>query len=395
MIRILLTLLVITLALAACVAPAGPAEPAVSSTSIPATEVAAMTPAPLPEVTPIPDPTATVQPSATAAPASAANCPTPTASARLYTSEAEGWCFLYPAALTPQETPARPHEATFLSAPLDPTAMESMVVRLTASANGPADGMSSGHYASAWLDLNMPGRDPLEQFIEIDGQQAVVLDNLPGYGPEQGAFIVANDRRYQIIVSPQIADAGEMAQLAQETWDTVTQSLVFFPPQADYSIIRPQEVCPTASGDATLHTNLRDGFCLLLPAGFAVDPDFTQRFIGGPEMGPVADFGSVRPSLAVAPFAIGGQTEAALAPISDQIDPASVVSTTIAGNPAVVYDFTGGPWRQRSAQILVGDSIYTIVAQPWDATLFPQGMADIERLWQGVVDSLAFFTPWR
>ena len=394
MTRILLAVLVVTLALTACVAPAVPAQPVVS-TSIPATEVATMTPAPLPAVTPIPEPMSTSQPSETVAPPSTADCPTPSESTRLYTSDAEGWCFLYPAALTLQETSPRPHEATFVSAPLDPAAMESMVVRLTASANGPADGMNSGQYASAWLDLNMPGRDPLEKFIDINGQKAAVLDNLPGYAPEQGAFIVANDRRYQITLSPQIADAGEMAKLAQETWDTVTQSLVFFPPQANYSIIRPQDVCPSASGDATLHTNLNDGFCLLLPAGFAVDPNFTQRFIGGPEMGPVEGFDSVRPSLAVAPFAIGGQTEAALTPISDQIDPASVVSTTIAGNPAVVYDFTGGPWRQRGAQILVGDSIYTIVAQPWDEAKFPQGIADIERLWKSVVDSLAFFTPWR
>jgi predicted Zn-dependent protease len=155
-------------------------------------------------------------------------------------------------------------------------------------------------------------------------------------------------------------------------------------------------VCPQETGDATLHVNPLDGYCLLLPAGFAVDPDFPARFVGGPELGPAEGFDSVRASLGVGVYALGEQTpEQALQPISEQIDASSVQTTTIAGYPAVVYDFTGGPWRQRNAQIVVGDQVYTFVGQPWDEVKFPEALADVETLWNTTVDSIAFFDRWR
>ena len=91
-----------------------------------------------------------------------------------------------------------------------------------------------------------------------------------------------------------------------------------------------------------------------------------------------------------------GESDASayLRPISEQIDPTSVQRTTIAGQPAVVYDFTGGPWRQRNAQIVAGDSVYTFVAQPWDPEMFPQAQADVERLWQAATSTVAFFDRW-
>ncbi|HMN27655.1 MAG TPA: hypothetical protein PKE45_05815 [Caldilineaceae bacterium] len=87
--------------------------------------------------------------------------------------------------------------------------------------------------------------------------------------------------------------------------------------------------------------------------------------------------------------------EQVLQPLSDQIDPDSVMSATISGYPAVVYDFTGGPWRQRNAQILVDHLVYTFVAQPWDAEKFPQALPDVERLWNMANASIAFFDKWR
>jgi predicted Zn-dependent protease len=84
-----------------------------------------------------------------------------------------------------------------------------------------------------------------------------------------------------------------------------------------------------------------------------------------------------------------------LQPTSPQIDANSVQTTTIAGYPAVVFDFTGGPWRQRNAQILVGDWVYTFVGQPWDAVELPEALVEVEQLWNAAVESIAFFDKWR
>ena len=52
--------------------------------------------------------------------------------------------------------------------------------------------------------------------------------DLPGFSPQRSAFIVANDIKYKITLQPQPQDLPELAEAAQQFWDTVTQSIVFF-----------------------------------------------------------------------------------------------------------------------------------------------------------------------
>jgi hypothetical protein len=327
----------------------------------------------------------------------AAICPTETEGATLHVSPENGWCFLYPSSLRLEPDPFRPAEAVnLIGEPLDATAQESVAVNLWVANNGPADGLDSAQYANQWLELNLPGMDPLEMFDVIGGQPATIFNNLPGFFAQRGAFIVANDNKYQITMQPRPGDVAELDEQATRAWDTVTQSIVFFPPQSERVVVRPDDVCPKETAGATLHVNPLDGYCLLLPQGFAVDPDFPARFVGGPELGPVEGFDSVRASLGIGLYPLAGQTpEQALQPMSQQIDASSVQTTTIAGYPAVIYDFTGGPWRQRNAQIVVGDWVYTFVGQPWDAVEFPKALADVETLWNAAVESIAFFDQSR
>jgi hypothetical protein len=242
----------------------------------------------------------------------------------------------------------------------------------------------------------MPGMDTLQESDTIGGQPAVVLNNLnlPGMYAQRGAFVVANGIRYQLVLQPQPQDVPQLAEEATLAWDTVTQSIAFFPPQNTRPVVRPEDVCPTETAGSKLLMNLVGGYCLLHPADFAPDPEFPAAIVGGPELGPVDGFVSVRASLAVGSYDLGSQSpEQMLHPISDQIDPASMMTTTIAGYPAVIYDFIG-PWRQRTALILVGDVVYTFVGQPWDAEKLPQALPDVERLWETVSESIAFFDKW-
>ncbi len=307
----------------------------------------------------------------------AAICPAATDGTTLHVSPENGWCFLYPSSLRLEPDPFRPADVvTLIGEPLDATAMESVAVNLSVANNGPADGLDSVQYANQWLDLNLPGRDPLEMFDVIGGQPATIFSNLPGFFAQQGAFIVANDTKYQIVMQPRPGDVPELDVQATQAWDTVTQSIVFFPPQNERVVVRPDDVCLKEADGATLHVSLVDGYCLLLDAA---------RQSGGWLL-PVAARGLRRRSRL--PGALRGRAGAGVGGGLRQ-------TTTIAGYPAVVYDFTGGPWRQRNAQIVAGDWVYTFVGQPWDAVEFPEALAGVETLWNAAVESIAFFDKWR
>lgn len=325
-------------------------------------------------------------------------CPQAAEGTTLYVSTDNGFCFLYPSSLELGDDPSYPGEAVqLLGSPADPTAMETVALNLGVANNGPADGLDSAGYASAWLAANAPGLDLPRTPATIGGQPAMLVENVPSMWSGRSAFIVANGTKYRINLQPQPQDVPELADAGTQVWDTLTQSIVFFPPQKPRSVVRPQDVCPAVTADTKLLINEGSGYCLLYPADFDLDPNMLGAIVGGPELGPFADFPSLRASLTVGgayPLA-GKAPEQVLQPGPDNIDPNSVAPTTIAGYPAVTYDFVTGPWGQRNAAVVVGDRYYTFVVQPWDAGRFPQALSDVQRLWQTASESLAFFDPWR
>jgi hypothetical protein len=331
-------------------------------------------------------------------------CPPETEASTLYVSTENGVCFLYPVGFELQSDVLRPDEAVTFRGPSLTSGMDKLWVTLNVESNGPADGLESAQYAERWIELNYPVQHELyprdlgltREEAVIGDTMAQVIGNLPGFSPQRSAFVVANGIKYRITLQPQPQDLPELAEASQQVWDMVTQSIVFFPPQNTRPVVRPDDVCPTETEDGMLAVSLIGGYCLLYPTDFAPDPGFPAAIVGGPELGPIEGFDSVRASLAIGSYDLGDQPpEQALQPISEQIDPSSVMTSTIGGYPAVIFDFIGGPWRQRNAQILVGDTVYTFVGQPWDAEKFPQALPDVERLWQMVSESIAFFDQWR
>lgn len=397
----LLPLIIGLLMLAAC-APAG--APVIATAVVepaqPASPTAAMQPdaiqptatptAPLPTPAPVP-----TQPEIDPA----ALCPAPTNGMTAHIDAAHGYCFLYPSDLTLQADPQRPDDVTIIvGQPLDPPekAMESPRVTFAIAFNGPADGLDSAAYAARWQEYFTPGLDlAFQDTTTLAGEPVPTTEDLDGLFAGRGAFAVVDGFKYMLSLHPLPGDIPELEAEATQLWETVTNSLVFFPPQQEQTVVRPADVCPTETPGTRLLVDEAGGYCLLVPADFDPDPDFPGRILGGPELGPVSGFDSLRASLSVGMFYLGeSDASVYLRPTSEQIDPASVQRTTIAGQPAVVYDFTGGPWRQRNAQIVAGDSIYTFVAQPWDQEMFPQAQADVERLWQAATGSIAFFDRW-
>jgi len=318
------------LAVSACSRPEGVQTP---SPALVAT-VASTTAAPAPTLPPTPtrDPLAA--------------CPVETQGMRLYLSLGNGFCFLYPAHYELRHDLERPEEAITLVGPLaDPQALETIGVVLSVAFNGPSEGMTSPQYAARWREIHQAPPEVPEYAETIGGRPAWTVNGLPGYGTERRSFVIVDGFRYSLLLTPVPEDVPVLTEEANLIWEAVTGSLAFFPPQASHDYVQAEEVCPAATDSARLYTSLKDGYCLLYPADFEPDADSLQ-------------------------------------------------DATIGGAPAVVFRDPRGPWASRQAIIVYRDFAYTIVAQPWEPERFPSGIEFLDRVWDTVTGSPAFFNRW-
>ena len=341
-----------------------------------------------------PAPAASVSPtSPTANPT--AQCPTPGEGQALYVSRENGYCFLYPSAFSAQPDLMRPGQAVDLNGPGITQGQDRAVLHLGVAANGPADGLDSQGYAEKWRTAYRMDPSLTIQSLNLNGQAAALIDNLPGgMFNQRQAFVVANGFKYQVTLSPRPEDVPQLAEEAGQAWGLMVQSLRLFPPATPLPLARPDVVCPKAGADTKLWVNEAQGFCLLYPADFELSPDSPGEIIGGPVLKDTTDWGKVRTSLTLAGYDQPPSQLQKPAPPEANVDLSTVQTTTVGGGPAVIYDFVGAPWRQRTADILANGSRYTMVG-PWDAKMFPQGVADAQRLWDTVIKSIVFFDKWR
>jgi hypothetical protein len=368
---------------------------AIGSTDTPQpTQVPSATPpptgTPLTSITSMPQPTSTPNPLSL--------CPQPSQDASLYTSEENGFCFLYPNYFNLQPDSDRPDEAIWLLGPLQtPGSQESLRVYLIVANNGPSEGLDSAGYAGRWQELYQGGISQFGEQTTIGGQPAVILSDLPSFSPEQSAFIVANGFKYRITLSPQENDVPDLAEHIRLVWETVTNSIVFFPPVNQRTYVTASDVCPANTSETRMYTNLIDGYCLLYPVEFEPTADFPGQFIGGPVLFNDPDFGDVRVSLTVGTFgSLPGETPLeVIQPRMEFIDQASVQETTIGKQPAVIFIDPRGPWASRQALIMYKSFAYTIVAQPWEPDSHPEGLPNLENIWNTVTTSIRFFDKWR
>lgn len=338
-----------------------------------------------------PDPTETPPPEAF--------CPQEQEGTARFVSLENGFCLLYPEEFEMRSDSQAPGLGIDLIGPLlDPDAMETIAVFMQVTFTGEADGLDSLTYADRWQELYLPGMGRLPQSeIELDGYPGVMLSGLPGFAAERGIFVVVDGNKYRITLSPEPDDYPELAEPAHEVWDTVTGSIHFFPPQNDRVPRHADDVCPIPSEGTLGYTVLVDGYCLLYPSEFHLDPEFPNRIVGGPLIDDFEPWGEIYTSLTTGTFGYF-DVESPIELLQervDSIDPDSIEEIVIGGYPAVIFRNTAGPWASRQAMILVDGFIYTIVAQPAEPVRYPDGIPHLERIWDVVTGSLAFFDPWR
>jgi hypothetical protein len=351
-----------------------------------------------PAGSPTDEPAAVPTAAPTDAPAGPAGCPTPGAGETLYISEAAGFCLLYPAAYTLNEYNRFPGAVMgAYGPPLDPASMEPIGVSFSVERNGPADGLNAGAYAALYQERFMAGMPPSPiEAVTVGGQPAAVLHNIPGMISQQAAFVIANGNRYAITMLPQFGDIPGLDAEAAATWALVTGSIAFFPPSVTPPYVRAEDVCPSPDMAIEVNINYVDGVCMHYPSDFTIMDAFPSGFQGGPVLGEWSGMDIISNLVVGTRGPAGGESPLdILGPAMDTVDPATVVSTTIGGAPAVTYTSIAGPWPARHAIIVANGTVYTIVNQPYDFTTYPEAEPWVERVWNIVTASMTFFTPWR
>jgi hypothetical protein len=340
--------------------------------------------------------------SPTATPGDRVICPQATEGTVAYTNAEAGFCFLYPDELNASPMGSSAGDTISLyGPPYPPDSMEPAAVGLTVAYAGPAVYVStSAEYASRWADIFLAefAEKPQQEAILVNGQQAVVMRDLMGQLGGRIVFVVAGGYRYKISVSPGVGVVSELDILTQKTWDTVTQSIVFFAPTLVKEVVRSEDVCQQATTDTQAMVNLADGFCFLAPADASIDPMFPTS---GFEIGPTdthPDFSEVRVGLVVGTFGpASGKTsprDAVPGPLSSGVDQQAIEDITIDGKPAITYLDVDPPWTHRLAVVIANDIVYTVNMNPYDQQQYPAMIPDADRLWNMAIGSLVFFTPF-
>lgn len=379
------------------VLPPPPEDTPLATTAAP-TGVETQTPAPPGSTEPAP-PTQTIPyPEPYPEPLSA--CPGPVQGSTIYTSEALGFCFRFPSYFTPTVVTESGYEVIWLQGPREPAqpkSMERVSVSLQITLTGPALGLDSQAYAARWQEL-FGGSEPVstQQYL-LGGLPALVSDNAIGMVPSRMVFVVANGMKYNLNLSPQPGAFPVLDEHVQRVWDEVSTSIVFIPPTGGRDFIASEEVCLPEEPGTHAYKNDKDGYCLLYPDDFQPDRGFPGSLVGGPILGDHMGFENVQTSLTVGTFGDfpGQAIRDVMAGRLEFSDTPSIQDTTVAGYPAITYRHLAGPWATRDADVSVNGRVFTILAQPWEPVLWPQGIPFLDRVWDTVIRSIRFYDPWR
>jgi hypothetical protein len=151
-------------------------------------------------------------------------CPTPATGTKLLTDIEDGYCLLYPEAYSTQI----PHYIVInpISAPGDMPGDAWVSIDVERAVGRTADGVASVEIASQGPGFNISRFD-----VPVDGEQAVVVDGLPGQDSNRKMYVVHRDRLYTFTFAPWQPSAEGAGQLTplEDLYTMIVQSLRFLP----------------------------------------------------------------------------------------------------------------------------------------------------------------------
>ncbi|HSG15105.1 MAG TPA: hypothetical protein VLE70_02130 [Anaerolineae bacterium] len=154
-------------------------------------------------------------------PEESAACPLPVDGTKLLTDEAHGYCLLYPTSHTVVQLESGNTEIVVgdLMNHIDP--------RVSIKVE-PAKGRSAAQAADEWLaDFSLPDFDIKQSATTIGGQEAVMLDMMPGQDLNRQLLVVHDGQLYHLFFAPFDPSAGESYAQMEELFGIVTGSFVF------------------------------------------------------------------------------------------------------------------------------------------------------------------------
>jgi hypothetical protein len=157
----------------------------------------------------------------TEVPSEASTCPTATSDTKLLTNTEEGYCLLYPAEAVsnmPGWVVINP-----VSGPGDIPGDAWVYVQVQDAA-----GKTAAQFVDEQVTALGEGFNISTSEVEVDGEQAVVVDGLPGQDSNRQVFIVHNGRLYNLVFAPWFPNAAEPTPL-EHLYATVMDTFHFLP----------------------------------------------------------------------------------------------------------------------------------------------------------------------
>jgi hypothetical protein len=149
----------------------------------------------------------------------AAVCPEPTAGTELLRVEEHGYCLLYPSGYSVERP--NPEETVLVVGSLLNVSNPRVYIEVD-----DADGCTTEQAADT-IVADFPGLEIQRGSATIDGQDAVVLDGVPGQDISRQVVIVRADRLYHLTFVPASEDAGEVYTRMEELYQMIVDSLTF------------------------------------------------------------------------------------------------------------------------------------------------------------------------
>jgi len=232
--------------------------------------------------------------------------------------------------------------------------------------------------------------------IELGGETAMVLDNLPGQDTNRRVITTHDDKVYDLMIARIGDEYGVVGQEAEALFDQITSSFQFIDVEPGAPLLAGPE-CPEAAAGTILFTNAEDGFCLLLPDDYAVDDSLTAEG-GGAETAVYVDspLDVAHARLFITVQDAGGRT-------LDEIsaDKKAEIETALPGFevmwsfgymldgvPANQFDQVPGQDLSRQVVLVHDGRVFTLTFIPDDPSA--DAYAEMQTLYDLVLDSFSF-----
>ncbi len=152
---------------------------------------------------------------------SGGECPAAEAGMQTLTNEAHGYCLLYPDGYDVTQ-PNEDEIVFFVGSLLDVEHPRAMIIVQDAG------GVTTTEAADE-LQAEFEGFDVARSTVMIGGEEAVVLDNLPGQDINRRLVVVHNDRVYDMMFIPVGESYGEISEQMEILYSTIVDSFTFLP----------------------------------------------------------------------------------------------------------------------------------------------------------------------